>query len=178
MSKKIIITSLVLLFVITGCKKSETANMQKSLVEPEKKVAVLMAPYKFSEEELGYAIRFLERDKRPYDLVSIQEGVFKGPSGKEYSVKKTASELKTEEYSSLVVVGGEGMAMIASDDSLNLLVNQFGKAGKKVAGIGQGNQVLQKAIDKGVASSSDMFVPQVTATSSEEAINQIISSLN
>jgi putative intracellular protease/amidase len=177
MTKRLIITSIALVLVLSGCGKT-TVVKQAPVVELPKKVAVVFAPFEFNETDLNLTTRFLDRDKKQYDLVSIQSGSFKGQSGADYQVNKTAGDLKIDDYSSLVVVGGSGMAAIAGDDTLSLLVAKFGQSGKQVAGIGEGNLVLKSAQSKGAATSTESFLPELNATSSEEAISKIINSLN
>lgn len=177
--KKILLILPVALLILAGCgsnAKKETAG-QAAPVPAPKPVAVVIAPSDFDEAILGKVEEQLNRQKLPYELITIQIGQFTAPSGRIVEVKKASWEVKPEDYGSVVFIGGAGMGKIAKDDTFVFMAQKFGKAGKKLVAFGEGNEVLRNAgmPDKGGAPEQGQAAGDPGGSDTE--IAQIIESL-
>jgi protease I len=77
----------------------------------EKRVLVVIAPVKFRDEELSEPIKYLEKNRIRYDIVSTRRGLALGMLGGKVLVEKTIQDIGAAgviNYSALLIVGGGG----------------------------------------------------------------------
>ncbi|MBI5445820.1 MAG: type 1 glutamine amidotransferase [Deltaproteobacteria bacterium] len=94
---------------------------------------LLIPYYRFQEEGI------------PVDLVSMREGKITGKHGYEVNVEKTLSETDTSAYDVLVLPGGKAPAAVRADPKAVQIAKSFVEAGKTVAAICHGPQILVTA---------------------------------
>lgn len=121
-----------------------------------KTLAVVISPIDYSQADLD-AVKGVAADRElEIRIVSIQSGTAKSDQG-EIRVDSTVSEIRPEEFAGVLYLGGEGMGMIAADESLQILVKKFAALEKPIGAVSEGILVLAKA---GVLAGKDAGGPE------------------
>ncbi len=105
-------------------------------------IAVIIAFQGFRDEE--FFIPFEQFQKANYQVVvySSQKGTAVGKLGGTFQVSHTLSELKTDDISALVIVGGPGGYGYLGDKQLHKIILDTAKRGKLVAAICMAPQIV------------------------------------
>jgi protease I len=119
---------------------------------------------------VGHAVHAVCPDKKSGDTVRTAVHDFEGDQtysekpGHNFALNATFSEIKAEDYDALVIPGGRAPEYIRLNDRVIAIVQHFAQAGKPIAAICHGAQVLAAAgvIDGRGCSAYPAVGPDVT----------------
>mgnify|MGYP001545323696 CR=1 FL=1 len=100
---------------------------------------------------VGHTVHAVCPDKKSGDTVRTAVHDFEGDQtysekpGHNFSLNATFSEIKAEDYDALVIPGGRAPEYIRLNESVIAIVQHFAQAGKPIAAICHGAQVLAAA---------------------------------
>lgn len=111
-----------------------------------KKVLMIIAPDQYRDEELTTPRKILQNEGWQVDTVSTQAGIAKGMLGATEEITKTVTDVSSEDYDAVVVVGGGGSPQYLWENStIHSIVADLNNAQKTVAAICLSGAVLAKA---------------------------------
>ena len=108
------------------------------------KVLILSAD-RFEDSELTVPLARLREAGMQVDIGSFKVGTIHGKHGQQVDANRAASEIRAEDYDALLLPGGQAPAALRQDTQVLALVRHFFAAGKPVAAICHGPQVLAAA---------------------------------
>ena len=107
--------------------------------------ALIVSADRFEDSELLEPARRLREQGVAVDIASMRPGVIVGKHGQRVAVDKTVGVLDAADYDLLLLPGGEAPAALRRDAAVLQLVRRFVAAGKPVAAICHGPQLLAAA---------------------------------
>jgi len=108
------------------------------------KILILSAD-RFEDSELLVPLARLREAGMQVDIGSFTVGAIQGKHGESVRANRAIAAIRPEDYDALVLPGGKAPAALRKDARVLALVRQFFAAGKPVAAICHGPQVLISA---------------------------------
>jgi len=108
------------------------------------KILILSADH-FEDSELLVPLARLRDEGMQVDIGSFTDGPIHGKHGESVHANRAIAEIHPEDYDALVLPGGKAPAALRQDAQVLALVRHFFAAGKPVAAICHGPQVLISA---------------------------------
>lgn len=108
------------------------------------KILILSAD-RFEDSELLVPLARLRDEGMQVDIGSFTVGPIRGKHGESAHANRAIAEIRPEDYDALVLPGGKAPAALRQDAQVLALVRHFFAAGKPVAAICHGPQVLISA---------------------------------
>ncbi len=108
------------------------------------KILILSAD-RFEDSELLEPLARLREADMQVDIASFGIGAIHGKHGARVHANRTIGEIRPEDYAALLLPGGQAPAALRKDAQVLALVRHFFAAGKPVAAICHGPQVLISA---------------------------------
>ncbi len=125
-----------------GCKekteeiqipKEEVAKEEKALAG--KKVVMIIAPQNFRDEELLEPKQILAEKEVEVKVASTSLEIAKGMLGAEVKPDMLISDIKSEDWDAIILIGGTGSSVYWDDSSVHSLLNEAVKQNKIVGAI-------------------------------------------
>ncbi len=107
--------------------------------------ALILAAEGFEDSELYYPYYRLLEEGHRVDVAAPKKGALTGKHGYEFKAGKTIGDLKARDYDLLVIPGGKAPETVRLEKKAVALVKKMMEAGKPVAAICHGAQVLVSA---------------------------------
>ena len=107
--------------------------------------ALIVSADQFEDTELLVPLYRLQEAGMVVDVASIGRGSIRGKHGYEVVVDRTLRDVDTNDYGLLVLPGGKAPATLREDAAAIAVAQTFMRAGKPVAAICHGPQVLISA---------------------------------
>jgi len=107
--------------------------------------ALIVSADRFEDSELLEPARRLREAGVAVDIASTRQGVITGKHGQRVEANKTVAALDAADYDLLLLPGGQAPAALRGDAAVLQLVRSFVAAGKPVAAICHGPQLLAAA---------------------------------
>lgn len=108
------------------------------------KVLILSAD-RFEDAELSVPLACLREAGMQADVASFTTGTIRGKHGETVHANRAIADIRPEDYDALLLPGGQAPAALRRDAQVLALVRHFFAAGKPVAAICHGPQVLISA---------------------------------
>ena len=107
--------------------------------------ALILSANNFEDSELLVPLYRLREAGYTVDVASLTRDKIRGKHGYEVPVTKLFSEVKPSDYAVLILPGGKAPAAIRNDKTAQEIARSFVTAGKPVAAICHGPQILVSA---------------------------------
>ena len=107
--------------------------------------ALIISADNFEDSELLVPFYRLKEAGVEVSVASLSRGAITGKHGYEVAVDKTLDEVNTDDYSLLVLPGGKAPAAVRKEPKALEIARSFFAAGKPVAAICHGPQILISA---------------------------------
>ncbi len=107
--------------------------------------ALIISADQFEDSELLYPYWRLREEGFGVEVASFQKGKIRGKRGYEVPVNLTLEEIQPEEYVALILPGGKAPAKLRTEERVLGIVKDFYRAGKPIAAICHGPQILISA---------------------------------
>ncbi|MBF0544969.1 MAG: DJ-1/PfpI family protein [Candidatus Riflebacteria bacterium] len=124
----------------------DAANAAKDPLPSLKKVALVIAPTNFRDEELTIPLETLKKAGFATLIVSTKSGTATGMLGMTISIEKTIDEISPDELSGLIVVGGTGSPeFLWNNKKLQEVISALSSKGKALGAICLSPAILARA---------------------------------
>lgn len=110
-----------------------------------KKVAMIIAPENFRDEEFNIPYKHLTGKGAVVDVFSTRKGTARGMFGTTVSVNRTIDELNVSEYDAIVFVGGAGTSIVRKEKRALEIAKEAVKEDKVLGAICWAPTILAKA---------------------------------
>jgi protease I len=107
--------------------------------------ALIMIGEGFEDSEFFYPYYRLQEEGVDVDVASSSTGSLTGKHGYTFEANITFDDVKPEQYDLLVIPGGKGPERIRTDERSVAIVKSMAEAGKTIASICHGAQMLISA---------------------------------
>ncbi|MDX1253497.1 MAG: type 1 glutamine amidotransferase [Gammaproteobacteria bacterium] len=107
--------------------------------------ALIISADDFEDSELLVPLYRLKEAEIEVDIASIAKGKIRGKHGYETEVDKTLQEVRPDDYDLLVIPGGKAPEVVRKQSVALDIAKHFFRAGKPIAAICHGPQVLISA---------------------------------
>lgn len=107
--------------------------------------ALIMSADFFEDSELRVPCSRLREEGLEVDIASLRRGRIVGKHGYEVEAERALREVNPAEYDLLVLPGGKAPAALRREEAALRIVREFFRAGKPVAAICHGPQILISA---------------------------------
>ncbi len=107
--------------------------------------ALIVSADRFEDSELLEPLRRLRDEGVTVDVASTRTGCITGKHGQRIEVDKVVAGLDAADYDLLLLPGGEAPLSLSRDPAVLQLVRGFASAGKPIAAICHGPQILAAA---------------------------------
>lgn len=110
-----------------------------------KKIAMIISPKGFQDREFSIPYKSFCEENILVDVYSTIKGIAQGSAGSRVKIEKDLSELKVDDYDSIVFVGGPGTIIVRDDSRSIQIAQQAFNKDKIVAAICWSPTILAKA---------------------------------
>ncbi len=107
--------------------------------------ALILSADQFEDSELLYPYWRLREEGFGVEVASLRKGKIRGKRGYEVPVDLSLEEVRPEEYAALILPGGKAPARLRDEEKVLEIVKAFFQAGKPIAAICHGPQILISA---------------------------------
>ena len=107
--------------------------------------ALILSADDFEDSELRVPYDRIKEERIDVDIASIRKGTITGKHGYQIAVDKTLEEVQAKEYDILIIPGGRAPGVLRKKEAALEIAASFFRAGKPVAAICHGPQLLVSA---------------------------------
>lgn len=110
-----------------------------------KKIVLLIAPVRFHDKEYGDTFDVLKKFNAQITIASKGVSQAESKQGEKVDIDEDISNIKADDFDSLVIIGGNGAHVYFDDNEIHSLAKTFLEQGKIVAAICCAPSILARA---------------------------------